>query len=508
MKQFLRAILIVCLLSAGAFAAEEGRFFRYPSVHGDKIVFTYEGDLWPVSAQGRHGLSPDDVPGRRDVRQVLAGREMDRLHRDLRRSPGRLSDAGRGRRARAPQLQSRRGPGRGLDPGRDRRRLPIAFRERRRPRSQPLHRERQGRRARRFPLDRGLLVSFIAATATSSSTARRGNEEYYWKRYKGGQYQDIWLYDAAAKTYTPVSDYVGKNAYPMWIGDTMYFVSDRGSGIANLFAQKIGTKDAKPVTTNGDFDVMMPNTDGRTIVYVQDGRIHVFNVKSNQRRQDHGHGAHPTAGRLRNRVDQPPRLHPQRDRGDDGKSVVLEARGDVFAVPAGRGASLNLSQTPGTREMFPAVSPDGKTVAFFSDKSGADYQLYTQKVEGGAWTQITTGLDRAVYRLAWSPDGKKILFGNKDYAIFIVDVATKKLAKIDSSNQMKNDEFIWEIADYAWSPDSKWIAYSFVQANRNSQIFLYSLSPGQEIRRDGRFLRQPLPLVRRQRQIPLLRFQP
>ena len=80
-----------------------------------------------------------------------------------------------------------------------------------------------------------------------------------------------------------------------------------------------------------------------------------------------------------------------------------------------------------------------------------------------------------MYHCQWSPDGKKILFGNKDFAIFVLDVATKKLTKIDESNQLKNDEFYWEVSDYNWSPDSKWVCYSLVQYNRNSQIFIYNL---------------------------------
>ena len=171
---------------------------------------------------------------------------------------------------------------------------------------------------------------------------------------------------------------------------------------------------------------------------------------------------------LRNRVINPRDYVHTAQLADDGKTVVLEARGDVFRVPTGPGTAENLSETPGTREMYPALSPDGKTIAFFSDKTG-DYQLYTQTAAGGEWTPITTDLDRTVYRLVWSPDGKKILFGNKDYSIFYVDVATKKLVKVDSSNQMKNDEFTWEIADYTWSPDSKWIAYSFVQTTATAR---------------------------------------
>ena len=227
MKNTLRIVLAFCLLSVTLFAAEEGRFFTYPTIHNDKIVFTYESDLWVVERPGRRRLAPDDFPRDRELRQVLARRQMARLHGDLRRRPGRLSHAGRGRRARPPDLQPRRGPGHRLDARRDRDRLPVDVRERRRPRPQPLFGRRQGRRAR-APAPRPGRPRQLLPEEHKFLYCRRGNEEYYWKRYKGGQYQDIWLYDAVAKTYTPVTDYVGKNSYPMWVGGLMYFVSDRG----------------------------------------------------------------------------------------------------------------------------------------------------------------------------------------------------------------------------------------------------------------------------------------
>ena len=94
---------------------------------------------------------------------------------------------------------------------------------------------------------------------------------------------------------------------------------------------------------------------------------------------------------------------------------------------------------------------------------------------------MTTTLDRTAYHLEWSPDGTKLLFGNKDFSLFYVDLATKKLVKFATSNQMKNDEFFWEVSDYAWSPDSKWVAYSFVEYNRNNRIYLYSLDQNKSV---------------------------
>jgi len=478
MKKALRILLVLALLGGAAFAAEAGRFFTYPTINGDTVVFTYESDLWTVSAKGGVAARLTSFPGTESFAKLSPdgkwiaftatydGAPAVYLMPAEGGAPTRLTYSPGSAQVVAWTPDGTEVVFRSMFEnvvGRDPNLYSVGI---------------KGGPPVRLPLDRGVLVSFIPEKH-QFLYCRRGNEEYYWKRYKGGQYQDIWLYDATAKTYAPVTDYVGKNSYPMWIGGRMYFVSDRGNGISNLYVQTLGTKEAAPVTSYADFDVMMPHTDGRSIVYVQDGWLHVFDAAA---AKDTKISVTVPSDRwaLRNRTINPRDYLHTAQLADDGATVVLEARGDVFRVPTGSGPAENLSGTPGTREIYPALSPDGKTIAFFSDKTG-DNQLYTQPAAGGDWTAVTTDLDRTVYKLAWSPDGKKILFGNKDYAIFWVDLAAKKRVKVDSSNQMKNDEFTWEIADYAWAPDSKWIAYSFVQANRNSQIFLYNIETGQKV---------------------------
>jgi tricorn protease len=484
MKAILRVFLAVLLLGAAVFAAEEGRFFTYPTIHNDKIAFTYESDLWVVSAQGGVATRLTTFPGTENFAKFSPDGKWLAFTATYDGAPAVYLMPAEG----GAPVRLTYNPGGAQVVAWTPDGTEVVFRsmfENVVGRDPNLYSVKvKGGAPERLPLDRGVLVSFMPEEH-KFLYCRRGNEEYYWKRYKGGQYQDIWQYDAVAKTHTPVTDYVGKNSYPMWAGGLMYFVSDRGSGIANLFTQKLGTKEVKAVTSYADFDVMMPNTDGRSIVYAQDGRIHVFDVQAGRDRKI-AVDVPSDRWALRNRVINPKDYIHSVQIGDDGKTVVLEARGDVFRVPVGPETADNLSGTPGTREMHPALAPDGKTVAFFSDKTG-EYQLYTQGVAGGDWTAITTDLDRTVYRLAWSPDGKKILFGNKDYSIFYVDLAAKKPVKVDSSNQMKNDEFTWEIADYAWSPDSKWIAYSFVQANRNSQIFLFNIETGKKFPVTGDF---------------------
>jgi tricorn protease len=470
MKKTLVLLFVFVLISGAALAVEEGRFFRYPSVYHDKIVFTYEGDLWIVSAQGGTASRITTFPGYESFAKFSPdgkwiafsasydGSQAVYLMPAEGGAPTRLTYQPSFAEVIAWTPDSTRVVFRSMFEnviGRDPNLYTVSV---------------KGGAPERLPLERGVLISF-SPDGRNFLYCRRGSEEYYWKRYKGGRYQDIWMYDGGTRKYTPVTDYVGKNSYPMWIGDLMYFVSDRGNGISNIYAQKVSGGEVRPVTNYADFDVMMPQTDGQTIVYVQDGYLQLLDVLSGQSKKM---TVLVPSDRwaLRDRAINPRDYIHHVKVADDGEAVILEARGDVFSVPAAKKAAVNLSNTPGTRELYPAPSPDGKWIAFFSDKSG-DYQLYLQNAEGGEWTPLTRDLDRTVYHLLWSPDGKKILFGNKDFSIFVIDVATKKLQKIDFSNQMKNDEFYWEISDYGWAPDSRWIAYSLVQYNRNSQIFLY-----------------------------------
>ncbi len=467
--------LALMFATAIAYAGVPGRFMRYPDINGDAIVFSYEGDLFSVSAAGGPARRLTNSPGTEDFAKISRDGKMIAFTGTYDGDPSLYVipiDGG------VPKRVTWNGasvqPVAWSPDGRK-----IIYRAAQEANYRSIVRlysvSPEGELAQPLPVERGILCSF-SPDGSKMVYNRRGNEEYYWKRYKGGQYTDIWLYDFGSKQFTPLTDYVGKNAYPMWIGNRMYFVSDRGSnGITNLYTYDFASRKVDQVTRYTDFDIQTPSTDGKRIVYLQAGYLHVFDTAANADRKI-AVDIPTDRWQLAERTVNPRDYIQSMAVSNDGKSAVFEARGDIYVAPAdATQPPTNLTHTSTSRERFPQLSPDGKRVAFYSDKTG-DYQIYTADVSGnGPWEQLTTTLDRAVYHLEWSPDGTRILFGDKDFSIFYLEVATKKIVKIASSNQLKNDEFFWELSDYSWSPDSKWITYSFVEFNRNNRVFVYSL---------------------------------
>ena len=222
--------------------------------------------------------------------------------------------------------------------------------------------------------------------------------------------------------------------------------------------------------------MQQPSTDGKSIVFVRAGRLYVLDTATNAAREV---PVEMPSDRweLAERTINPRDYIQSMGVGNDGKTAVFEARGDIYLVTGeeGRAPAEPDVHARHARAVPAALARrQARRVLLGQDRRLPD--LRDERLAATrTWEPVTTTLDRTAYHLEWSPDGTKILFGNKDFSLFYVDLATKKLTKFATSNQMKNDEFFWEVSDYAWSPDSKWVAYSFVEYNRNNRIYLYSL---------------------------------
>ncbi|MEI6667049.1 MAG: S41 family peptidase [Acidobacteriota bacterium] len=474
-------VLIAFIISAAsALAGVPGRFIQAPDVRGNTIVFTWDRDLWTVPTSGGVAHRLTTHPGMESFPKFSPDGKWIAFTGQYDGADVYVIPATGG----APRRVTFLGNG-GTTIGWTPDGKKVIFRSTHETTFRPIAKlfttTVEGGLQEQMPMERAILCSF-SPDGTKLVYNRRGTEEYYWKRYKGGQYTDIWQYDFKTNAFAPLTDYVGKNAYPMWIGNRMYFVSDRAkSGIANLFTYDFATKKVEQVTDFADFDVQQPSTDGKTIAFVRAGQLYAFDTATNKAVQV---AVEMPSDRwsLADRTINPRDFVHSMTVSNDGTMAIFEARGDLFSVATDDSRPpRDLTNTPGSRERFPTLSPDGKRVAFYSDKGGS-YQIFVADTAGDTpWEPLTTTLDRTAYHLEWSPDGSKILFGNKDFSLFILDVATKKLTKFATSNQMKNDEFFWEVSDYSWSPDGKWVAYSFVQFNRNNKVLLYNVDQNKSV---------------------------
>ena len=323
----------------------------------------------------------------------------------------------------------------------------------------------QGGTPKALPVPRGDLTSF-SPDGTKIAYLETSQEFRTWKRYRGGWSLPIAIYDLKKNTYEELPKTDGMDMFPMWHGNSIYFISDR-DGVMNLYSYDLGSKQTKKLTDYKEFDIKWPNLGPDAIVYENGGLLYEYNFASGATRNI------PIEVRAEDIEARTEFKKVGENVGSFGLSpsgarAVMEARGNIFTVPAEHGSIRTLSiDASGIHELGPAWSPDGKCIAYLSDKTG-EYELYTRPQMGGEETRITT--DGGVYRYGpvWSPDNKKLLYWDKLHQLWYVGVEEKKPVLVDKGNY--ND-----IADGSWSPDSLWIAYSKTHRRGANDVFLYSL---------------------------------
>lgn len=291
-----------------------------------------------------------------------------------------------------------------------------------------------------------------------------------WRHYRGGRTHPISIMNLASTAVQKLPWTDSNDRYPMWVGNTVYFISDRNF-TANLFSWTVGTKDITQLTHHDDFDVANASAGPDAIVYEQAGDIHILDLKSgrSQKVPITVTGDFPWARAQMKRVAGMIRgvsLSPT------GVRVAVEARGDIFTVPTDKGDYRNLTRSSAVHDQDPAWSPDGSQLAWFSDASG-EYQLMIGDQSGLAKPRAIPLPQSGFYNsLTWSPDGKQVAFADHRLALWSLDVATGKATRIDG------DVFDDPLRGFepSWSPDSKWIAYSRNLENHLRAIFVYSMA--------------------------------
>jgi tricorn protease len=291
-----------------------------------------------------------------------------------------------------------------------------------------------------------------------------------WRYYRGGGNGRIFIANTADWAVEKLSAGTHNDEFPMWVGDRIYFISDR-DGAYNLFYQDLKTKQVKKLTNFEKYGIRFASAAPDAIVFVRDGRIHLHDIASGQTKQVE----------IRLSVEAP-ECAPRKANASrtiewvipsgSGDRIALGARGDVMIFDPATGGADNLTKTSGAAERWPAISPDGKQVAYFSDESG-EYQLHVRSISGdGQVKKIAVEQRPSFYReLTWSPDSKKLAFTGKRLDLWVADVERGEAAKADTSTYSFQEEWYPR-----WSPDSRWLVYSKHLKNRIRTIFIYDVA--------------------------------
>lgn len=292
-----------------------------------------------------------------------------------------------------------------------------------------------------------------------------------WKRYKGGRATDLWIYNLKENTSEQITNFEGTDQLPTWSGDNIFFASDRDTKL-NIWQYNTVTKETRQITRYTDYDVMWPAGNGDQLVYENGGYIYKLNLQSGQ------------SEKLKVSISfDNPNLIPYYKNVKDniqsfavsptGKRALFDARGDIFSVPAESGITENLTETQGVREIFPAWSPDGKYISYYSDQTG-EYELYLLENKKGAKPrQVTFNSSAWKYQPLWSPDSRYLLFSDRTLKIRLVEAAAGKITDIDHATSS-------EIRSYNFSPDSRWIAYTKEGSNEKPAIWVYEIPTGKK----------------------------
>lgn len=475
MKKIILSILIVIIATIAVFAqAEKPMLFRQPTMNKTDVVFVFAGDLWKVSRSGGAAermtsgtgsesnprFSPDgnwiaftgEYDGNVDVFVIPAtGGEPRRItyHPGADSCIGWTPDgksvlflSGRATGMPAPKMYTMPVSGEGL------------------PTELP------------FPIAGGVASfspdgSHLAYMPLASAFAQ-------WKFYRGGRTTKIWIGDLSDSNVVEIPRQNSNDFTPMWMGDKIYFLSDRNGKSVTLYSYDTKSRKVAEAVSSSGLDLKTATAGPDGIVYEQFGSINIYNAGSGKTNRINItlNGDLP---QVRTRFEKVAQRVQNVAISATGARAVFEARGEILSVPVEKGNARNLTNTPGVAERSPAWSPDGKWIAYFSDESG-EYAMHLRDQTGmGEVKKISLGNPSSYfYSPKFSPDSKKILLTDKRLNIWYLDLEKGTPVKVDT-NTFENP---LPVLDPNWSPDNKWIVYTKQLKNRLCAVFVYSIETG------------------------------
>jgi tricorn protease len=481
-RRLLPAVLLSLLLVPSLVFAQT-KLLRFPDIHGDKIAFCYAGDLWIASTSGGTATRLTAHSGQELFPKFSPDGEWIAFTGQYDGDEQVYAIPARGGVPKQLTFYPARGPlpprwgfdnqvyGWTIDGG------AVLFRS-----------MRYGwdlTDTRLFTVSRqgGLPEPLPMPVSGAGDFSPDGTRVVYsplirdfrtWKRYQGGWAQDLYIFDLKSFQATQVTDHVRSDRDPMWIGDMIYFSSDR-TGTLNLYAYDPTTAQTEQLTQSTTYDMRWPSADAEgRIVYELSGELQIFDTTAGESTAisilvpNDGVAMRPSRVSAADNIEGWG-LSPK------AKRALFAARGDIFTAPIEKGPTRNLTNSSNAHDKAPSWSPDGKRIVFISDMDGEE-ELYLVNQDGsGEIEQLTDGGKGMRFRPVWSPDGKRIAFSDKNGKIYVVEVENKKVTEVaDEKNNF--------VTDYTWSPNSGYLAFSLTDETSLSSIYIWSVK-GDKLRR-------------------------
>ncbi len=478
---FLLAVLAV-QLSSGQISA---RLMRYADVSDNQIVFVYGGDIWIISRDGGTAQQVTHSPGEEswprfspDGKEIAFSASYNG-NQDLYVMP-----AGGG----VPTRVTYNSFGdRMVEWHPDGKRLLFASKREsgRQSYSQFYLVDRAGGMPEKLSIPYGELASF-SPDGNSLAYITKITENYPFKRYRGGLTSDILLYDMQVNQAENITNSHAIDGKPAWVGDQLFYLSDAGENMRlNVWLYDMSEKRGKQLTFLEDFDISSLSAGNNELIFEAGGTLYLMDAGSKEYKPVEVKVVSDLSLEMPKSVKVGESIR-NMSASPEGKRVVFEARGEIFNVPAKEGYVLNLTRSSGAFDMMPAWSPDGKNIAYWSDRSG-EYELYLQDPgKEKDPVQLTRRGRGFGYQPYWSPDSKKIAFIDETNDISIIDV--------ESKSTVVAGNYRWNVGHgsrygypITWSPDSRWIAFTEGMDNSHNAIFLYNVEKKQKLRVTGGF---------------------
>ena len=474
----MKTLPVLALAAAAAFSARaedtlDAGLMRMPAVSEKNIAFVYAGDIWIAPKEGGTALRlssprgeeswPRFSPNGREVAFTgnYEGNEDIYVMPISGGEPRRVTYHGGGDRLISwwPDGKS------------------LMFASRRESFSERVGQffkiNAQGGKAERLAIPYGELGA-VSPDGKTVAYTMTDTDRASWKRYRGGMAPDVWLFNLETGTAENITSNDACDSAPMWAGPTkLYFLSDRDAAKrANLWCYDTATKTSRQVTTYVDYDVRFPSIGPKEIVFENGGALILLDLATEKTRE-------VKVDVITDKATLRPRLENVSSRVSNatisptGKRVLFEARGDIFSAPAENGIIRNITESQGVAERYPAWSPDGKWIAYFSDRTG-EYELTLRPADGkGEEKQLTTLGPGWRYQPYWSPDSRKLVFIDSAMKIWMHDLDSQQTIPVTQQKWMYHGDL--DRFRVSWSSDSAWFAYSGDTDAQLAVIVLYDV---------------------------------